>query len=125
MALTEERPEILELESGDTSASTGAFYSSYERHRMACLGFTVDHKKIGIMYGVVAMFWFLWGGVEALLIRARFSTERTVLTAEQYNQIFTMHGTTMVFLVIMPLAAAFAITLSPSDRGKGRCLPPE
>ena len=41
------------------------------------LGFTVDHKKIGIMYGVVAMFWFLWGGVEALLIRAQlFHTER-------------------------------------------------
>ena len=85
---------------------------------MACLVFTVDHKKIGIMYGVVAMFWFLWGGVEALLIRAQlFTPNGTVLTAEQYNQIFTMHGTTMVFLVIMPLAAAFANYIVPLQIG--------
>tara|TARA_B100001142_G_scaffold55954_2_gene54474 strand:+ start:2236 stop:4248 length:2013 start_codon:yes stop_codon:yes gene_type:complete len=118
MALTEERPEILELESGDTSASTGAFARPTNATGWRAWVFTVDHKKIGIMYGVVAMFWFLWGGVEALLIRAQlFTPNGTVLTAEQYNQIFTMHGTTMVFLVIMPLAAAFANYIVPLQIG--------
>ena len=121
MALTEERPEILELESGDTSASTGAFARPTNATGWRAWVFTVDHKKIGIMYGVVAMFWFLWGGIEALLIRAQlFTPNGTVLTAEQYNQIFTMHGTTMVFLVIMPLAAAFANYIVPLSRsGQG------
>lgn len=118
MALTEERPEILELESGDTSASTGAFARPTNATGWRAWVFTVDHKKIGIMYGVVAMFWFLWGGIEALLIRAQlFTPNGTVLTAEQYNQIFTMHGTTMVFLVIMPLAAAFANYIVPLQIG--------
>ena len=118
MAITEERPEILELESGDTSTSTGAFARPTNASGWRAWVFTVDHKKIGIMYGAVAMFWFLWGGVEALLIRAQlFTPDGTVLTAEQYNQIFTMHGTTMVFLVIMPLAAAFANYIVPLQIG--------
>ena len=118
MAITEERPEILELESGDTSPSTGAFARPTNASGWRAWVFTVDHKKIGIMYGAVAMFWFLWGGVEALLIRAQlFTPDGTVLTAEQYNQIFTMHGTTMVFLVIMPLAAAFANYIVPLQIG--------
>ena len=118
MAITEERPEILELESGDTNTSTGAFARPTNASGWRAWVFTVDHKKIGIMYGAVAMFWFLWGGVEALLIRAQlFTPDGTVLTAEQYNQIFTMHGTTMVFLVIMPLAAAFANYIVPLQIG--------
>ncbi len=118
MAITEERPEILELESGDTSPSTGAFARPTNASGWRAWVFTVDHKKIGIMYGAVAMFWFLWGGIEALLIRAQlFTPDGTVLTAEQYNQIFTMHGTTMVFLVIMPLAAAFANYVVPLQIG--------
>ena len=118
MAITEERPEILELESGDTSASTGAFARPTHASGWRAWVFTVDHKKIGIMYGAVAMFWFLWGGIEALLIRAQlFTPNGTVLTAEQYNQIFTMHGTTMVFLVVMPLAAAFANYIVPLQIG--------
>ncbi len=69
---------------------------------------TVDHKRIGILYGVTAFLFFLVGGVEALLIRAQLAEPNaTVLSAQEYNQLFTMHGTTMVFLVIMPLAAAF------------------
>src|SRR5918996_4866003 len=69
---------------------------------------TVDHKRIGILYGVTAFLFFLVGGGEALLIRAQLAEPNsTILTAEEYNQLFTMHGTTMVFLVIMPLAAAF------------------
>lgn len=69
---------------------------------------TVDHKKIGIMYGGFAMFFFLVGGVEALLIRAQLAVaENNLITAQLYNQMFTMHGTTMIFLGVMPLSAAF------------------
>jgi len=69
---------------------------------------TVDHKKIGIMYGAAALVFFVVGGIEALLIRLQlFQANGTVLTAAQYNELFTMHGTTMVFLVGMPMAVAF------------------
>jgi cytochrome c oxidase subunit I len=75
---------------------------------------TVDHKRIGILYGVTAFAFFLVGGVEALLIRGQLATPNgSVLSAEEYNQLFTMHGTTMVFLVVMPLAAAFGNYLVP------------
>jgi len=68
---------------------------------------TVDHKRIGVLYGVTALLYFVVGGVEAILIRLQLaSPESTVLGAETFNQMFTMHGTTMVFLVLMPLAAA-------------------
>jgi len=80
--------------------------------------FTVDHKKIGIMYGVVAMFFFIVGGVEALLIRLQLAAPNgTILSADQYNQMFTMHGTTMVFLFAMPMAAAFANYFLPLQIG--------
>src|SRR5687768_11985201 len=69
---------------------------------------TVDHKKIGILYGVTAGIFFLIGGLEALVLRLQLgSPENTVLSAEAYNQVFTMHGTTMIFLVIMPVSSAF------------------
>ncbi|MFW6039761.1 MAG: cbb3-type cytochrome c oxidase subunit I, partial [Gemmatimonadota bacterium] len=67
---------------------------------------TVDHKRIAIMYFVSAFFFFLVGGLEALLIRLQLgSPENTVLSADLYNQLFTMHGTTMIFLALMPLSA--------------------
>ena len=79
---------------------------------------TVDHKKIGIMYGVAAMFFFVIGGAEALLIRIQLATPNgTLLSPDVYNQVFTMHGVTMIFLVIMPLAAAFANYLLPLQIG--------
>lgn len=80
--------------------------------------FTVDHKKIGIMYGVTAMVFFVIGGLEAMLIRAQLAgPEGTILSAELYNQMFTMHGTTMVFLFAMPMAAAFANYMIPLQIG--------
>ncbi|MDG1876757.1 MAG: cytochrome c oxidase subunit I [Acidimicrobiales bacterium] len=79
---------------------------------------TVDHKKIGIMYGVAAMFFFVVGGLEALLIRTQLAfPDQGFISADLYNQIFTMHGVTMVFLFIMPLAAAFANYLIPLQIG--------
>ncbi|MGE5459319.1 MAG: cytochrome c oxidase subunit I [Solirubrobacterales bacterium] len=75
---------------------------------------TVDHKKIGILYGVTAFAFFLVGGSEALLIRLQLAQPNEhLLSPSAYNQIFTMHGITMVFLVVMPLSAAFINYLVP------------
>ncbi|GAB4282656.1 MAG: cytochrome c oxidase subunit I [Opitutales bacterium] len=79
---------------------------------------TVDHKKIGIMYGGFALFFFLLGGIEALLIRLQLMYPGgTVVSAQTYNQLFTMHGTTMVFLAVMPLNAAFFNFVMPLQIG--------
>ena len=75
---------------------------------------TIDHKKIGILYLVAAFGFFLIGGLEALLLRVQLgSPDNTFLSAEAYNQMFTMHGTTMIFLVVMPLSTGFANYLLP------------
>src|SRR5438445_176515 len=69
---------------------------------------TVDHKRIGILYGVTGFAFFLLGGLEALLIRLQLAVpNNTVVSAQAYNALFTMHGTTMIFLAIMPFNAAF------------------
>ena len=79
---------------------------------------TVDHKKIGFLYGFFALIFFLVGGVEALLIRAQLMFPNgTVLTAQQYNTMFTMHGTTMIFLAVMPLSSAFFNFIMPLQIG--------
>src|SRR3954463_6200563 len=79
---------------------------------------SVDHKRVGVMYGGAAIMFFLIGGIEALLIRLQLAhANGTVLNAAQYNQMFTMHGVTMVFLVIMPLGAAFMNYLMPLQVG--------
>jgi cytochrome c oxidase subunit I len=80
--------------------------------------FTVDHKKLGIMYGVAAMFFFVIGGIEALAIRAQLAGPNgTLLSADLYNQMFTMHATSMVFLFAMPMAAAFGNYFLPLQIG--------
>jgi cytochrome c oxidase subunit 1/cytochrome c oxidase subunit I+III len=64
---------------------------------------TVDHKRIGILYLLTALFFFGVGGIEALLIRIQLAQPNLhFLSAETFNQVFTMHGTTMIFLVVMP-----------------------
>jgi cytochrome c oxidase subunit 1 len=79
---------------------------------------TVDHKKIGILYGVSAFVFFIIGGLEALLIRAQlYQPDGTLLNADQYNQIFTMHGITMIFLFVMPMSAAFFNYMIPLQIG--------
>jgi cytochrome c oxidase subunit 1 len=79
---------------------------------------TVDHKKIGIMYGVLALFFFVVGGIEALVIRAQLALpENELISAQTYNQLFTMHGTTMIFLAVMPLSSAFFNFLVPLQIG--------
>ncbi|NJD10060.1 MAG: cytochrome c oxidase subunit I, partial [Gemmatimonadetes bacterium] len=79
---------------------------------------TVDHKKIGLMYGVSALCFMLVGGLEALLIRIQLARpDNHFVSAETYNQIFTMHGTTMVFMVGMPIAVALFNYLVPLQIG--------
>jgi cytochrome c oxidase subunit 1 len=69
---------------------------------------TVDHKRIGILYGTTAFTFFLIGGLEAVIMRLQLARpDSTLVSAQTYNELFTMHGTTMVFLAIMPLSASF------------------
>ena len=100
------------------SAAMGAIKRPVESKGWREWLFTVDHKKIGIMYGVVAMFFFIVGGVEALLIRLQLALPNgQILSADKYNQMFTMHATTMVFLFAMPMAGAFANYFLPLQIG--------
>ena len=69
---------------------------------------TVDHKRIGALYGVTGFVFFVLGGIEALVMRAQLvRPENHLVGADTFNQMFTMHGTTMIFLAVMPLAASF------------------
>ncbi len=75
---------------------------------------SVDHKQIGIMYLWSAAIFFIIGFIEALLMRIQLARpENSFLSPEVYNQIFTMHGTTMIFLVLTPLVFGFATYLVP------------
>src|SRR6266545_267746 len=79
---------------------------------------TVDHKRIGLLYFYTALAFFLIGGLEAELLRIQLQgPNRHFVSAELYNQLFTMHGTTMIFLAIMPLSAAFFNFLIPLQIG--------
>jgi len=79
---------------------------------------TVDHKRIGQLYGVSALFFFLLGGLEAMIIRLQLIRPNNgVVSAAHYNELFTMHGTTMIFLGIMPLGNAFFNYIVPLQIG--------
>src|SRR4051794_31667660 len=79
---------------------------------------TVDHKRIGLLYGCTAFGFFLLGGIEALMIRMQLATPNgTFVSPDAFNQLFTMHGTTMIFLAIMPLSVAFFNYVVPLQIG--------
>jgi cytochrome c oxidase subunit 1 len=79
---------------------------------------TTDHKRIGLLYFWTAFAFFLIGGLEALIIRAQLASPAGMgVSAEAFNQLFTMHGTTMVFLALMPLSAAFFNFIIPLQIG--------
>src|SRR6202521_1411934 len=79
---------------------------------------TVDHKRLGILYILYSTFFLLVAGAEALLIRIQLAYPHNhLLTAQVYNRFFTMHGTTMVFLVGMPFLFGFANYIVPLQIG--------
>lgn len=79
---------------------------------------TVDHKRLGILYILYSTFFLLVAGTEALLIRLQLAyPHNQVLSAQVYNRFFTMHGTTMVFLVGMPFLFGFANYIVPLQIG--------
>lgn len=98
---------------GGTGASgtgpNGAGEPTAERGRILSIVSSVDHKVIGLAYILTALFFFVIGGAEALLLRIQLAFPgNDFLSPDAYNQLFTMHGTTMVFLVGMPVLVGFA-----------------
>ncbi|NDE14403.1 cytochrome ubiquinol oxidase subunit I, partial [bacterium] len=75
---------------------------------------TVDHKRIGIMYAVSALAFLVIAGIDALLMRTQLAMPNNgIISAETYNGLVTMHGTSMIFLFIMPLSAGFFNYFTP------------
>jgi cytochrome c oxidase subunit 1 len=87
---------------------------AWQRGRVASWLVTTDHKRIGIMYLATSGFFFLVGGIMALLIRTQLAQPNEhFIERDAYNQLFTMHGTTMIFLVVVPILAGFGNYLVP------------
>ncbi|MBA3717680.1 MAG: cytochrome c oxidase subunit I [Actinobacteria bacterium] len=75
---------------------------------------TTDHKRIGILYISTSLLFFVAGGILALLMRAQLATpNESFVTKDSYSELFTMHGTTMIFLVVVPILAGFGNYLVP------------
>ena len=91
-----------------------AYRSDWKSGRVTSWLTTVDHKRIGILYICTSLVFFAAGGGLALAIRAQLATpDETLLTRSGYNQAVTIHGTTMIFLVIVPILAGFGNFLVP------------
>jgi len=109
MAITQERSE---------AAADAAHGISPRRHPIAVWLTTTDHKKIGIMYLVNSYLWFGVAGLLAVFIRAELAQPGTQYFGEErYNQLFTMHGTTMIFLFVIPMLAGFGNYIVPLQIG--------
>jgi cytochrome c oxidase subunit 1 len=79
---------------------------------------TVDHKRIGILYLFTTFFFFAAGGLMALVIRLQLEhANNQVVSPQAYDQLFTMHGTTMIFLFVVPVMAGFGNYLVPLQIG--------
>jgi cytochrome c oxidase subunit I len=75
---------------------------------------TVDHKRIGILYILTSLLFFVAGGIIALLMRSQLARPNEhIFTRNRYDELFTMHGTTMIFLVVVPVFAGLANYLVP------------
>jgi cytochrome c oxidase subunit I len=86
----------------------------WRRGRVTSWLTTTDHKRIGILYIVTSLLFFGAGGIMAMLIRAQLATPNEhVVGADTYDQLFTIHGTTMVFLFVVPILAGFGNFLVP------------
>src|SRR5215831_11804021 len=90
------------------------FRADWQRGKVASWLTTVDHKRIGILYIATAGLFFLAGGVMALLIRSQLAQPNLhIVTRDAYNQIVTIHGTTMIFLFVVPILTGLANFLVP------------
>jgi cytochrome c oxidase subunit I len=88
------------------------------RHYQLAWLSTVDHKRIGVLYMLTGLFFLIVGGLEALVIRLQLAVPNNHLVApDTFNQLFTMHGTTMIFLVAMPLLFGFVNYVLPLQIG--------
>jgi cytochrome c oxidase subunit 1/cytochrome c oxidase subunit I+III len=88
------------------------------RHYQLAWLSTVDHKRIGVLYMLTGLFFFIVGGVEALFIRLQLAVPNNhFLQPDTFNQLFTLHGTTMIFLVAMPLLFGFVNYVLPLQIG--------
>jgi len=104
--MTVANPELI-------AAPAPAHHEASERGALGWIA-TVDHKRIGILYLLTALFFFSIGGIEALLIRIQLAQPNLhFLAPETFNQLFTMHGTTMIFLVVMPTLVGYANYIVP------------
>jgi len=94
--------------------SEAAYPVTWRSGRVARWLVTVDHKRIGIMYIATALVFFAGGGIMALLMRAQLATPNEhLLTKNSYNEVLTFHGTSMIFLVVVPILAGFGNYLVP------------
>jgi len=90
------------------------YRADWRRGRVTSWLTTVDHKRIGLLYIWTALVFFGIGGVMALLMRAQLATPgEHLVTKNSYNETVTLHGTTMIFLVIVPILAGFGNFLVP------------
>jgi cytochrome c oxidase subunit 1 len=88
--------------------------ADWRRGRVTSWLTTTDHKRIGILYIATSLAFFGAGGILALIMRAQLATPKEhVVSANTYDQLFTIHGTTMVFLVVVPILAGFGNYLVP------------
>ena len=91
---------------------------AWQRGKVASWLVTVDHKRIGILYIATAGFFFALSGLLALLVRTQLAqADGGVLTGNSYNEVVTMHGTGMVFFVVVPILAGFANFIVPLQIG--------
>jgi cytochrome c oxidase subunit 1 len=91
-----------------------AYRADWRRGRVTAWVTTVDHKRIGILYLVTSLVFFAGGGILALLMRAQLAVpDEHFITGNAYNELFTIHGTTMIFLFVVPFWAGLANYLVP------------
>jgi cytochrome c oxidase subunit 1 len=87
---------------------------SWKRGRVASWLTTVDHKRIGLLYIATSLLFFVLGGIVAVLMRTQLAQANAdIITRERYNELFTLHGVTMIFFVVVPILAGFGNFLVP------------
>jgi cytochrome c oxidase subunit 1 len=95
-------------------AAVEPYRPDWRRGRVISWITTTDHKRIGILYIATSLAFFAAGGILALLMRTQLAqADQDFITRERYNELFTIHGTTMIFLVVVPIFAGFANYLVP------------